>query len=277
MKGATSSMGHLLMLLAGAGRCLIRPRSVPGVPAPKNFRHKCKTQRAAHISHSCLPVLFLGYIYCVYVCMCETPYPTNHHRQHLINQPMGVLRSSPSPLRFPLVSLFPISTSAATVRGVTARVPQGPDVEAPLIWHLGFNGNEEIQEVDYVEAEVESTDTVEPHLDELFGEKLLIAKFCLADALDKPTSLSNMAIVGSNEMTTPPGTVINKQAKRRTSVILRSIGKNINKTQQSLQSANVKMGDSFKRPDSQQTFVLENSRRRPLVARDPFKIGFVFK
>ncbi|EJW75284.1 hypothetical protein WUBG_13809, partial [Wuchereria bancrofti] len=171
-------------------------------------------------------------------------------------------------------------TSAATVRGVTARVPQGPDLEAPLIWHLGFNGTEEIQEIDYVEAEVESTDTVEPHLDELFGEKLLIAKFCLADTLDKPVSRSDMNIIGSNEMTVPPGTVLNKQTKRHTPVILRSIGKNSSKVQQPLHLANVKSGDSFKRPDSvssQQTFVLENSRRRPLVARDPFKIGFVFK
>lgn len=43
---------------------------------------------------------------------------------------------------------------------------------------------------------------------------------------------------------------------------------------------NGRMDDSLKRPDSvssQQTFILENSRRRPLVARDPFKIGFVFK
>ncbi|VDP26047.1 unnamed protein product [Onchocerca flexuosa] len=50
-------------------------------------------------------------------------------------------------------------TSAATVSGVTARAPQGPgpfdkhqsynskkiNLEAPLIWHLGFNGTEEIQ------------------------------------------------------------------------------------------------------------------------------------
>ncbi|VIO94664.1 Uncharacterized protein BM_BM4609 [Brugia malayi] len=154
------------------------------------------------------------------------------------------------------------------------------DLEAPLIWHLGFNGTEEVQEIDYVEAEVESTDTVEPHLDELFGEKLLIAKFCLADTLDKPVSRSDMNIIDSNEITVPPGTVLNKQAKRHTPVILRNIGKNISKVQQPLQLVNVKSGDSFKRPDSvssQQTFVLENSRRRPLVARDPFKIGFVFK
>uniref|UniRef100_A0A0R3S3A3 FRAS1-related extracellular matrix protein 1 n=1 Tax=Elaeophora elaphi TaxID=1147741 RepID=A0A0R3S3A3_9BILA len=171
-------------------------------------------------------------------------------------------------------------TSAATVRGVTARVPQGPDLEAPLIWHLGFNGTEEIQEIDYVEAEVESTDTVEPHLDELFGEKLLIAKFCLTDTLDNPASHSNVTIVGSDEITVPPGTVLNKQSKRHTSVILRNIGKNAGKAQQSLPSADIKTGDSYKRPDSvssQQTFILENSRRRPLVARDPFKIGFVFK
>lgn len=145
---------------------------------------------------------------------------------------------------------------------------------------MGFNGTEEVQEIDYVEAEVESTDTVEPHLDELFGEKLLIAKFCLADTLDKPVSRSDMNIIDSNEITVPPGTVLNKQAKRHTPVILRNIGKNISKVQQPLQLVNVKSGDSFKRPDSvssQQTFVLENSRRRPLVARDPFKIGFVFK
>lgn len=101
----------------------------------------------------------------------------------------------------------------------------------------------------------------------------------MADTLDKPAR-SNMTIIGSDEITVPPGTVLNKQVKRHTPVILRSIGKNNSKIQQSLQSANVKMGDSFKRPDSvssQQTFVLENSRRRPLVARDPFKIGFVFK
>uniref|UniRef100_A0A1I7VRT0 Reverse transcriptase domain-containing protein n=1 Tax=Loa loa TaxID=7209 RepID=A0A1I7VRT0_LOALO len=154
------------------------------------------------------------------------------------------------------------------------------DLEAPLIWHLGFNGTEEIQETDYIEAEVESTDTVEPHLDELFGEKLLIAKFCLADTLDKPAPRSNMTIVGSDEIVVPPGIVPNKQAKRHTPVVLRSMGKNNSKKQQLLQSVNVKMSDSFKRPDSgssQQTFILENSRRRPLVARDPFKIGFVFK
>ncbi|EJW83349.1 hypothetical protein WUBG_05740 [Wuchereria bancrofti] len=77
-------------------------------------------------------------------------------------------------------------------------------------------------------------------------------------------------------MTVPPGTVLNKQTKRHTPVILRSIGKNSSKVQQPLHLANVKSGDSFKRPDSvssQQTFVLENSRRRPLVARDPFKIA----
>ncbi|VDK82132.1 unnamed protein product [Onchocerca ochengi] len=164
-------------------------------------------------------------------------------------------------------------------------------LEAPLIWHLGFNGTEEIQEIDYVEAEVESTDTVEPHLDELFGEKLLIAKFCLADTLDEPpASRSNMTIIGSDEIAVPPGTVLNKQTKRHTPVILRSIGKNSSnnnnnhnsssKIQQPLQTANIKMDDNFKRPDSvssQQTFILENSQRRPLVARDPFKIGFVFK
>ncbi|VDK81014.1 unnamed protein product [Litomosoides sigmodontis] len=184
-------------------------------------------------------------------------------------------------------------TSAATVRGVTARAPQGPgpfdhikDIEAPLIWHLGCNGSEEIQEIDYVEAEVESTDTVEPHLDELFGEKLLIAKFCLADTLDKPTSRSRTAIVASDEITAPPGTVLNKQAKRHhTSVVLQNTRKNGSSTSSSighllLQSANGKVDDSLKRPDSvssQQTFILENSRRRPLVARDPFKIGFVLK
>ncbi|KAM3718494.1 putative porphobilinogen deaminase [Dirofilaria immitis] len=192
-------------------------------------------------------------------------------------------------IRVKVCDLLP-ETSAATVRGVTARAPQGPDLEAPLIWHLGFNGTEEIQEIDYVEAEVESTDTVEPHLDELFGEKLLIAKFCLADTLDEPpASRSNMTIITSDE-TAPPGTVLNKQAKRHTPVILRSIGKNKsnssisnknnNKIQQPLQSTNIKVDDNLKRPDSvssQQTFVLENSRRRPLVARDPFKIGFVFK
>lgn len=102
----------------------------------------------------------------------------------------------------------------------------------------------------------------------------------MADTLDKPVSRSDMNIIDSNEITVPPGTVLNKQAKRHTPVILRNIGKNISKVQQPLQLVNVKSGDSFKRPDSvssQQTFVLENSRRRPLVARDPFKIGFVFK
>uniref|UniRef100_A0A915PMM3 Uncharacterized protein n=1 Tax=Setaria digitata TaxID=48799 RepID=A0A915PMM3_9BILA len=151
------------------------------------------------------------------------------------------------------------------------------DVEAPLIWNLGLNGAEEIQEIDYVEAEVESTDTVEPHLDELFGEKLLVSKFCLADTMDQPTSRFSVD-AGDNEITVPPGTILNKQTKRYTSVT--SVGEGSGKVEQPLQSANFKMGDSFKRPDSvssQQTFVLENSRRRPLVARDPFKIGFVFK
>ncbi|VBB31564.1 unnamed protein product [Acanthocheilonema viteae] len=218
----------LLMLLAGAGRCLIRPRSVSGVPAPKKILG-INAKLSVLLTFPTAAFLFFSWTTLLSVCVCVYVY-----------------------------------------------------VEAPLIWHLGFNESEEIQEIDYVEAEVESTDTVEPHLDELFGEKLLIAKFCLADTLNKPPSHSNMAITGSDEITVPPGTVFNKHAKRHTSVILRNIGKNTSKTQQSLQSATVKMDgdDSSKRPDSvssQQTFVLENSRRRPLVARDPFKIGFVFK
>ncbi|VDN32654.1 unnamed protein product [Gongylonema pulchrum] len=144
-------------------------------------------------------------------------------------------------------------------------------------WRSVSCENEETQETDYVEAEIESTDTLQPLPNELFGEQLLTAKFRLADSLEKPAVRSGSAI-GRDEMATPPGTVPQSQSRRTSASTASRIS--VKAKQQPVTPAIVmSTANDSSRPDSvssQQTFVLENSRRRPLVARDPFKIGFNF-
>lgn len=128
-----------------------------------------------------------------------------------------------------------------------------------------------------MEAEIESTDTLQPLPNELFGEQLLVAKFRLTDTLEKSTVRSSGS-VEREEMATPPGTVPRSQQNRRLSLVA-APPRISAKTKPPVAATVVTMVSDTSRPDSvssQQTFILENSRRRPLVARDPFKIGFSF-
>lgn len=80
--------------------------------------------------------------------------------------------------------------------------------------------------------------------------------------------------MGRGEITAPPGTVPRRvpQLQKQTSVVPRKSLTSVSRLA-SLSAESVCVPDRPTSISSQQTFVLENDRRRPLVARNAFQSG----
>ncbi|KHN85028.1 hypothetical protein Tcan_17889 [Toxocara canis] len=132
-------------------------------------------------------------------------------------------------------------------------------------------------EEDYLEAEIESTDSVRVAVNELFGVRLLEMKFRLWNGDDKSaTARCEASNIGRDEITAPPGTVPRRapQLRKPTTVTVRRSLASVSRIA-SLSAESVCVPDRPTSISSQQTFILENDRRKPLVARNAFQSAAV--
>ncbi|VDK46820.1 unnamed protein product [Anisakis simplex] len=145
---------------------------------------------------------------------------------------------------------------------------------------------------DYLEAEIESTDSLRIAVNELFGVRLLETKFRVWNTNSKSVAISAL---GRDEIAAPPGTVprcapqehiVRKRVP--TSKTMKSTAATQNGEQSltltnrltSLSADSLLSGVLPDRPtsiSSQQTFILENDRRKPLVARNAFQLVTEFQ
>uniref|UniRef100_A0A914SJ90 Uncharacterized protein n=1 Tax=Parascaris equorum TaxID=6256 RepID=A0A914SJ90_PAREQ len=126
---------------------------------------------------------------------------------------------------------------------------------------------------DYLEAEIESTDSLRVAVSELFGVRLLETKFHLCNGDGKSIAVCcEVSTMGRDEITAPPGTVPRRvpQLQKQTSIVPRKSLTPVSRLA-SLSAESVCIPDRPTSISSQQTFVLENDRRRPLVARNAFQ------
>ncbi|VDM42564.1 unnamed protein product [Toxocara canis] len=129
-----------------------------------------------------------------------------------------------------------------------------------------------------MEAEIESTDSVRVAVNELFGVRLLEMKFRLWNGDDKSaTARCEASNIGRDEITAPPGTVPRRapQLRKPTTVTVRRSLASVSRIA-SLSAESVCVPDRPTSISSQQTFILENDRRKPLVARNAFQSGNLF-
>ncbi|VDD94952.1 unnamed protein product [Enterobius vermicularis] len=124
-----------------------------------------------------------------------------------------------------------------------------------------------------MEAEIESTDTLRADNNELFGAKLLTSNFLL-DKFDKELPES----VVKEDLLVLPGAVPRKQLQIR-------VSKSLSRGRQSktaypggksqheipITGKNLAAKDRPGSVSSQQTFVLENDIRKPLIIRNVFQ------
>ncbi|TMS34581.1 hypothetical protein L596_002142 [Steinernema carpocapsae] len=128
--------------------------------------------------------------------------------------------------------------------------------------------DEEDEEGDYAEAEIDSTDSLKPTLTEMFGEQLLLKKFRQSGA---PPIL-----VDEKLDTLPPGTVPRRppgSRRQQTSTVGSKKGRQppvptLPSTSQKPSDGAESRGSSMM---SHATFILENDKRKPLLADNGLK------
>ncbi|KAK0394672.1 hypothetical protein QR680_000867 [Steinernema hermaphroditum] len=130
------------------------------------------------------------------------------------------------------------------------------------------SADDEDEEGDYAEAEIDSTDSVKPTMTEAFGEQLLLKKFRQSGA--------SPILVDDKLDTLPPGTVPRRPpGSRRQPTSTLSTKKSRQQPVSSAATTSQKVNDgSESRASSMMshaTFVLENDKRKPLLADNGLK------
>uniref|UniRef100_A0A1I7Y0G2 LisH domain-containing protein ARMC9 n=1 Tax=Steinernema glaseri TaxID=37863 RepID=A0A1I7Y0G2_9BILA len=130
------------------------------------------------------------------------------------------------------------------------------------------SADDEDEEGDYAEAEIDSTDSMKPTLTELFGEQLLLKKFRQSGAPP--------VLVDDKLDTLPPGTVPRRppgSRRQHTSTLTSKKNRqlpssNVVPSSQKAAEASESRASSMM---SHATFILENDKRKPLLADNGLK------